>query len=121
MKDNTTESLSTISAMDAFRFATRNLAENEGLVGAPDDDSSLEKRIALGSFADAVQVLNETGNPEVRELGAKLLRLSAVTIALEEDRVFLAGELQASGASEHGVTSATPPALNEPLSRHMVG
>ena len=96
------ESLSSISSLDAFKYAKRNLAENEGLVGAPDDDSSLERRIALGSFADAVQVLVETRNPEVRELGAKLLRLSAVAIALEEERMFLTGQLQTSEPMENG-------------------
>ena len=115
--NDTTESLSTVSAIDVFKYAQRNLAENEGLVGAPDDDGSDAKRIAQGSFADAALVLDETRNPELRELAAKLLRVSGVALFLEEEHALL--EAQVETERKHS-TSAVVLQMPSPRMRRVV-
>ena len=117
--NDTTESLSTVSAIDVFKYAQRNLAENEGRVGAPDDGGSDWARIAQGSFADAALVLDETRNPELRELAAKLLRISGIALYLEEERVLL--EAQVESERKHSTsTNAVVLQMPSPRMRRVV-
>ena len=111
------ESLSTVTAYDVLAYAKRNLAENEGLVGAPDDEGSNERQIAQGSFADAALVLDETRDPQLREMAAKLLRLSCVALVLEEVRVLL--EAQVESERRHS-TSAVVLQMPSPRMRRVV-
>jgi hypothetical protein len=92
--NDTIESLSTVSTIDVVKYAHRNLAENEGLVAHPDDDGSDWKRYAQGSFADAALVLDQTRSPELRELAAKLLRLSGLALYLEEERALIEAQVE---------------------------
>ena len=106
--NDTTESLSTITAIDVFKYAQRNLAENEGRVGAPDDGGSDWARIAQGSFADGALVLDETRNPELRELAAKLLRVSGVALFLEEERALLEAQVETQRKQPNAVILQMP-------------
>ena len=118
--NETTESLSTVSAIDVFKYAQRNLAENEGRVGAPDGGSDWA-RIAQGSFADTALVLDQTRNPELRELAAKLLRVAGVALYLEEERVLLEAQLEAEAEAERKQTpSAVVLQMPSPRMRRIV-